>query len=435
MSEIVEVVGREILDSRGNPTVEVEVELLSGALGRAAVPSGASTGAHEAVELRDGGARYGGKGVRTAVEHVNGEIADTVLGLDGCDQRALDDELCRLDGTANKGRLGANAILGVSLAVAKAAAEENGLSLFRYVGGTNASVLPMPLMNVLNGGVHADSNVDVQEFMLAPVGAASFAEALRWGTETYHALKAILHGRGLATALGDEGGFAPDLAKNEDALALLLEAIEAAGYTPGEEIALALDVAATELFRDGEYVLEGEGATFSGEAFTDYLADLCDRYPIVSLEDGMSEDDWDGWKTLTDRLGGTIQLVGDDLFVTNPERVARGVRLGVTNSILVKVNQIGSLTETLDTVELGRRHGLTSVMSHRSGETEDATIADLAVATNCGMIKTGAPARSDRVAKYNQLLRIEEELGPVAQYLGGGALAGAAPMGDGESGG
>ena len=429
MSEIVEVVGREILDSRGNPTVEVELELLSGARGRAAVPSGASTGAHEAVELRDGGERYLGKGVRTAVEHVNGEIADTVLGLDACDQRILDDELCRLDGTPNKGRLGANAILGVSMAAAKAAAIESGLSLFRYVGGTNACVLPMPLMNVLNGGAHADSNVDIQEFMLAPVGAATFAEALRWGAETYHALKAILHARGLSTALGDEGGFAPNLPKNEDALALLVEAIEKAGYAPGTEIALALDVASTELYKDGSYELEGEGTSFSGDAFADFLAALCDTYPIVSIEDGMSEDDWDGWKALTDRIGGRVQLVGDDLFVTNPERVAEGVRRGVANSILIKVNQIGSLTETLDTVELGRRHGLTSVMSHRSGETEDATIADLAVATNCGMIKTGAPARSDRVAKYNQLLRIEEELGPVAQYLGGGALAGAAPAG------
>ncbi|GMU78946.1 MAG: enolase [Acidimicrobiia bacterium] len=434
MSEIVEVVGREILDSRGNPTVEVEVELLSGAVGRAAVPSGASTGAHEAVELRDGGERYGGKGVRTAVEHVNGEVADAVLGIEATDQRALDDELCRLDGTANKGRLGANAILGVSLASAKAAAIESGCSLFRYVGGTNASVLPMPLMNVLNGGAHADTNVDVQEFMLAPVGAASFAEALQWGTETYHALKAILHDRGLATALGDEGGFAPNLARNEDALALLLEAIERAGYTPGDEIALALDVAATELHRDGEYVLAGEGTSYSSTAFADLLAGLCDRYPIVSIEDGMGEDDWDGWRSLTERLGDRVQLVGDDLFVTNPERVALGVRRGVANSILVKVNQIGTLTETLDTVELGRRHGLTSVMSHRSGETEDATIADLAVATNCGMIKTGAPARSDRVAKYNQLLRIEEELGPVGQYLGGAALSGASPLG-GEIGG
>ncbi len=429
MSEIIEIVGREILDSRGNPTVEVEVELLSGATGRAAVPSGASTGAHEAVELRDGGERYAGKGVRTAVEHVNTEIADLVLGLDGLDQRGLDDELCRLDGTPNKGRLGANAILGVSLAVAHAAAQEAGQSLFRYVGGTNAHVLPMPLMNVLNGGAHADTNVDIQEFMLAPVGAASFSEALQWGTETYHALKALLHERGLATALGDEGGFAPNLARNEDALALLVEAIGRAGYTPGDEIALALDVAATELYHDGRYDLAGEGASFTSDEFAGFLAGLCDRYPIVSIEDGMSEDDWDGWRALTDRLGTRTQLVGDDLFVTNPERVALGVQRGVANSILIKVNQIGTLTETLDTVLLGRRHGLTSVMSHRSGETEDATIADLAVATNCGMIKTGAPARSDRVAKYNQLLRIEEELGPVAAYLGGGALAGAAPVG------
>jgi enolase len=432
VSEIVDVVGREILDSRGNPTVEVEVELSSGARGRAAVPSGASTGAHEAVELRDGGERYGGMGVRTAVGHVNEEIADTILGLDGADQRALDDELCRLDGTPNKARLGANAILGVSLATAKAAAAESDLSLFRYVGGTNASVLPMPLLNVLNGGAHADSNVDVQEFMLAPVGAATFTEALRWGTETYHALDVILRDRGLSTALGDEGGFAPNLARNEDALALLVEAIEQAGYTPGDEIALALDVAATELFTDGRYVLAGEGVTFAADGFADYLAGLCDRYPIVSIEDGMSEDDWDGWTSLTSLVGDRVQLVGDDLFVTNPERVALGVRRGVASSILVKVNQIGTLTETLDTVELGRRHGLTSVMSHRSGETEDATIADLAVATSCGMIKTGAPARSDRVAKYNQLLRIEEELGPVAQYLGGGALAGAAPAGRDE---
>jgi enolase len=429
VSEIVEVVGREILDSRGNPTVEVEVVLATGARGRAAVPSGASTGAHEAVELRDGGARYGGKGVRTAVGHVNAEIADAVLGLDALDQRGLDDELCRLDGTPNKGRLGANAILGVSLAVAHAAAEEAGLPLFRYVGGANAAVLPMPLMNVLNGGAHADSTVDIQEFMLAPVGAANFGEALRWGTETYHALRAILHDQGLATALGDEGGFAPNLPRNEDALALLVAAIERAGYEPGTEIALALDVAATELHRDGTYVLDGEGTTFRGPEFADFLAGLCDRYPIVSIEDGMSEDDWDGWRALTDRLGSRVQLVGDDLFVTNPERVALGVRRGVATSILVKVNQIGTLTETLDTVALGRRHGLTSVMSHRSGETEDATIADLAVATDCGMIKTGAPARSDRVAKYNRLLRIEETLGPVARYLGGAALAGAAPPG------
>jgi enolase len=427
MSEIIEVVGREILDSRGNPTVEVEVVLATGAGGRAAVPSGASTGAHEAVELRDGGDHYGGKGVRTAVEHVNTEIADAVLGLEGTDQRLLDDELCRLDGTSNKGRLGANAILGVSLATAKAAAMESELSLFRYVGGANAHVLPMPLLNVLNGGAHADTNVDVQEFMLAPVGAASFAEALRWGAETYHALKAILLERGLSTAVGDEGGFAPNLARNEDAVTLLLEAIERAGYEPGAEIALALDVAATELYHDGEYRLAGEGVTYSGDEFAALLAGWVERYPIVSIEDGMSEDDWDGWRRLTERLGNRTQLVGDDLFVTNPERVQLGIDRNVANSILIKVNQIGTLTETLDTVLLGRRFGLTSVMSHRSGETEDATIADLAVATNCGMIKAGAPARSDRVAKYNQLLRIEEELGPVAAYLGGGALAGARP--------
>jgi enolase len=431
MSEIVEIVGREILDSRGNPTVEVEVVLATGAGGRAAVPSGASTGAHEAVELRDGGDRYGGKGVRKAVEHVNGEIADAVLGFEASDQRLLDDELCRLDGTPNKGRLGANAILGVSLATAKAAAVDADLSLYRYVGGANAHVLPMPLLNVLNGGAHADTNVDVQEFMLAPVGAASFVESLQWGAETYHALKAILHDRGLSTALGDEGGFAPNLERNEDALALLLEAIERAGYQAGNEIALALDVAATELYDDGTYTLAGEGTSYNALEFADLLATWVDRYPIVSIEDGMSEDDWDGWRALTDRLGAQVQLVGDDLFVTNPERVQRGIERGVANSILVKVNQIGTLTETLDTVELGRRHGMTSVMSHRSGETEDATIADLAVATNCGMIKTGAPARSDRVAKYNQLLRIEDELGPAAAYLGGRALAAAPASPDG----
>jgi enolase len=435
MSEIVEVVGREILDSRGNPTVEVEVVLATGAGGRAAVPSGASTGAHEAVELRDGGDRYGGKGVRTAVEHVNGPIADAILGFEATDQRFLDDELCRLDGTPNKGRLGANAILGVSLATAKAAAVDADLSLYRYVGGANAHVLPMPLLNVLNGGAHANTNVDVQEFMLAPVGAASFAESLQWGTETYHALKAILHERDLSTALGDEGGFAPNLERNEDALALLLEAIKRAGYQPGNEIALALDVAATELYADGKYTLAGEGKSFAASEFADLLATWVDRYPIVSIEDGMSEDDWDGWRALTERIGARVQLVGDDLFVTNPERVQMGIERGVANSILVKVNQIGTLTETLDTVELGRRHGLTSVMSHRSGEREDATIADLAVGTNCGMIKTGAPARSDRVAKYNQLLRIENELGPAAAYLGGRALAGAPSAPDGGGGG
>ena len=423
MSDIVEIVAREILDSRGNPTVEVEVELLSGAAGRAAVPSGASTGAHEAVELRDGGERYGGKGVRRAVEHVNTEIAEVLLGLDALDQRLCDEELCTLDGTSGKGRLGANAILGVSLAVAKAAADESGLALYRYVGGTNAHVLPMPLMNVLNGGVHADTNVDLQEFMVAPVGAASFAEALRWGTETYHALKKLLAERGLGTALGDEGGFAPNLESNEEAIMLLLAAIEAAGYTPGDDIALALDVASSEFFGDGVYRLAGEGREYSSDQWADVLAGYCDRYPIVSVEDGMAEDDWDGWASLTERLGDRLQLVGDDVFVTNPERLQMGIDRGVANSILVKVNQIGTLTETLDTMLLGSRHGYTSVMSHRSGETEDATIADLAVATNCGMIKTGAPARSDRVAKYNQLLRIEEALGPIASYLGGAALA------------
>jgi enolase len=423
MSTIVEVLGREVLDSRGNPTVEVEVELLSGARGRAIVPSGASTGAHEAHELRDGGDRYGGKGVRGAVEHVNTEIADAVVGFEASDQRLLDEELIALDGTDGKSRLGANAILGVSLAAAKAAADECELPLYRYVGGANAHVLPVPFMNVLNGGAHADSNVDVQEFMLAPIGAASFGEGLRWGVETYHALKGLLKDRGLATALGDEGGFAPDLPSNEEALTLLLAAIEAAGYQPGEEIALALDVASTELFRDGRYVLEGEGTDYAPEDWADRLVQLCDRYPIVSIEDGMSEDDWDGWKALSDRLGSRVQLVGDDLFVTNVERLQRGIDLGIANSILIKVNQIGTLSETLDTMLVAGRHGYTSMMSHRSGETEDSTIADLAVATNCGQIKTGAPARSDRVAKYNQLLRIEEELGPVATYLGGAALA------------
>jgi enolase len=424
MSEIVEVIGREILDSRGNPTVEAEVTLASGAAGRAAVPSGASTGAHEAVEQRDGGDRYGGKGVRTAVATVNGEIADAVTGLDGDDQRLLDDELVTLDGTSNKTRLGANAILAVSLAVASAAAEEAELPLYRYLGGVDAHVLPMPLLNVLNGGAHADSNVDVQEFMLAPVGAASFREALRWAAETYHALRDLLSARGLSTGLGDEGGFAPNLESNEAALGLLLEAISAAGYRPGDDLALALDVAATELYADGVYTLAGEGRRFTPAEFVGYQADLCDQYPIVSIEDGMAEDDWDGWRILTERLGDR-QLVGDDVFVTNPERLRRGIDTGVANAILIKVNQIGTLSETLDTMLLAARHAYPSVMSHRSGETEDTAIADLAVATNCGMIKAGAPARTDRVAKYNQLLRIEEELGPVAAYLGGDALAGA----------
>jgi len=418
------VAAREILDSRGNPTVEVEVELMSGARGRAAVPSGASTGAHEALELRDGGERYGGKGVQQAVDHVNGEIREATFGLDASDQRALDLALLHLDGTPGKSRLGANAMLGVSLAAAHAAAAALDLPLYRYVGGANAHVLPVPLLNVLNGGAHADSNVDLQEFMLAPVGAVSFREALRWGAETYHALKGLLKELGLNTALGDEGGFAPNLASNEQALELLTKAIATAGYRPGEEIALALDVASTEFFAGGKYELRGEGKTFTSGEFADYLTSLCDRYPIVSVEDGMAEDDWDGWKALTDRLGDRVQLVGDDLFVTNSERVQLGIERGVANSILVKVNQIGTLTETLDTVALGLRHGYTSVMSHRSGETEDATIADLAVATNCGMIKTGAPARSDRVAKYNQLLRIEEQLGEGAEYLGRRAFAG-----------
>ena len=424
MTIIEHVVGREILDSRGNPTVEVEVELISGARGRAAVPSGASTGAHEALELRDGGERYLGKGVAQAVGHVNGEIREATFGLDAADQRALDLALLALDGTPGKSRLGANAILGVSLAAAHAVAAEVGLPLYRYVGGANAHVLPVPLLNVLNGGAHADSNVDLQEFMLVPLGAVSFREGLRWGAETYHALKGLLKDRGLNTALGDEGGFAPNLASNEQALALLVEAIAAAGFTPGDDIALALDTASTEFYVDGAYELSGEGRSFTSVEFAEYLAGLCDRYPIVSIEDGMAEDDWDGWKALTEALGGRIQLVGDDLFVTNTERLQQGIDRGVANSILIKVNQIGSLTETLDTVGLAARNGYTSVMSHRSGETEDATIADLAVATNCGMIKTGAPARSDRVAKYNQLLRIEEQLGEGAAYLGRAAFAG-----------
>jgi enolase len=426
VSIIEDVVGREILDSRGNPTVEVEVELVSGVVGRAAVPSGASTGVHEAVELRDGGERFGGKGVLRAVANVNGELREAVLGLDAADQRTLDAEMIAADGTENKGRLGANALLGVSLAAAKAVAAERDLPLYRYIGGANAHVLPVPLMNVLNGGAHADSNVDLQEFMLAPVGAVSFAEALRWGTETYHVLRGLLHDRGLNTALGDEGGFAPNLPSNEEALKLLVAAIEAAGFTPGTEIALALDTASSEFYDAGIYGLSGEGRKFTSAEFADYLADLCNRYPIVSIEDGMAEDDWDGWAALTQRVGQNVQLVGDDLFVTNVERLSMGIERRVANSILVKVNQIGTLTETLDTMQLASRAGYTAVMSHRSGETEDATIADLAVATNCGQIKTGAPARSDRVAKYNQLLRIEGELGNAAAYLGARAMEGGA---------
>src|SRR5690348_14384043 len=414
MSQIADVTAREILDSRGNPTVEVDVELLTGARGRAAVPSGASTGAHEAHELRDGGDRYGGKGVLQAVANVEGELADAVRGLDASDQRLVDATLLDLDGTDNKSRLGANALLGVSLAVAKAAAEECDLPLYRYVGGANAHVLPLPLMNVLNGGAHADSNVDLQEFMLAPVGAAGFAEALRWGAETYHALKKLLHERGLSTGLGDEGGFAPNLASSEEAVTLLVSAIEAAGYRPGDEVAIALDPAATEFFADGRYALTREGASYTPAEWVDWLVALVDRYPIVSIEDGMAEDDWDGWVLLTQRIGDRVQLVGDDVFVTNAARLQRGVDAGAANSILIKVNQIGTLSETLDTILLASRHGYASVMSHRSGETEDTTIADLAVGTNCGQFKGGAPARSDRVAKYNQLLRIEDELDAAA---------------------
>ncbi|CAN5403898.1 phosphopyruvate hydratase [soil metagenome] len=422
MTEIVNVAGREILDSRGNPTVEVEVQLASGATGRAAVPSGASTGEHEAVELRDGGSRFLGRGVATAVGHVNGEICNLLVGIDALEQRLIDNELNTLDGTDNKARLGANAILGTSLAVAKAAADEQDLPLWRYIGGPNAHVLPVPMLNVVNGGVHADNSIDMQEFMIMPVGAASFREGLRWGAETYHTLKKVLHDRGLSTAVGDEGGFAPDLASNEDAIRILIEAIEKAGYTPGDDIAIAMDPATSELYRDGNYHLTGEGKVLSSDDLVAYWMRLVDTYPIVSIEDGMAEDDWAGWAALTKALGNKVQLVGDDVFVTNVARLQLGIERNVANSILIKVNQIGSLTETLDTVELATRHHYTSVMSHRSGETEDSTIADLAVATNCGQIKAGAPARSDRTAKYNQLLRIEEQLGESAEYRGRAAL-------------
>ena len=422
MSTIEHLVGREVLDSRGNPTVEVEVFLDSGAQGRAIVPSGASTGQFEAVELRDGGDRFGGKGVLQAVGHVDDEIYDAIVGLDALQQREIDRILIELDGTDNKGRLGANAMLGVSLAVARAAADELELPLYRYVGGVNAHVLPVPMMNVLNGGEHADNNVDLQEFMIMPVGAASFREALRWGAETYHVLKKVLQDRGLSTAIGDEGGFAPDLGSNEEACQLLVQAIEQAGFAPGEQLAIALDPASTEFFHDGTYVLAGEGRSLSPAEMVDFYADLSARYPIVSIEDGMAEEDWDGWNALTDKIGDRVQLVGDDLFVTNTERLARGTEAGVANSILIKVNQIGTLTETLSAVGMATRSGYTSVMSHRSGESEDATIADLAVATNCGQIKTGAPARSDRVAKYNQLLRIEDDLDEAAAFWGGAAL-------------
>jgi enolase len=418
MSQIERVHARQILDSRGNPTVEVEVGLRSGAHGHAAVPSGASTGEFEATELRDGGEPWGGKGVGQAVANVDGEIAAAVHGLDAADQKGLDEALIALDGTPNKSRLGANAILGVSLAAAHAQAAEEGLALWRYLGGEAARVLPVPMMNVLNGGAHADNKVDFQEFMIVPCGAASFSACLRMGAEVFHALKRTLHERGLSTAVGDEGGFAPDLASNEDALKMLVAGIEAAGYRPGEDVAIALDPAASELYSDGAYVLEHEGRTLSAEELASYWADLAARYPIVSIEDGMDEEDWNGWKALTDRIGARMQLVGDDLFVTNTERLARGIELGVANSILLKVNQIGTLSETLEAIAMAREAGYSAVMSHRSGETEDVTIADLAVATGCGQIKTGAPSRSDRVAKYNQLLRIEEQLGADAQFPG-----------------
>ena len=423
MSRIEQVNARQILDSRGNPTIEVEVALDSGASGRAAVPSGASTGEFEAMELRDGGGAYGGKGVTQAVANASGELAEAVTGRDASDQEGLDRAMIDLDGTPNKGRLGANAILGVSLAVAKAAAEDAGQPLWRHLGGEGANVLPVPMMNVVNGGAHADNKVDFQEFMVIPSGASSFSEAVRTGAEIFHALKRTLHDRGLSTAVGDEGGFAPDLDSNEAALQALMEGIEAAGYEPGKDVGIALDPATSEIHEDGVYRLEHEGRDLSPGEMTSYWAEMAGRYPILSLEDGMDEEDWDGWKALTDRLGDTVQLVGDDLFVTNVERLGRGIAAGVANSILVKVNQIGTLTETLDTVALASTRGYTAVMSHRSGETEDTTIADLAVATNCGQIKTGAPARSDRVAKYNQLLRIEEELGDTARYLGRDAFA------------
>ena len=423
MTAIIDIHAREILDSRGNPTVEVDVLLEDGSFGRAAVPSGASTGAHEAVELRDGDkGRYLGKGVRKAVDAVNGELREELLGLDAEDQRDIDLTMIAVDGTENKGRLGANAILGTSLAVAKAAAAARGLPLYAYVGGVSAHVLPVPMMNIINGGEHADNPIDFQEFMIMPVGAPSLAEAVRWGAEVFHTLKKGLHDKGLATAVGDEGGFAPNLSSTRAALDFVMESIEKAGFKPGTEIALALDCAATEFFKNGKYEISGEGLSLSPEQMADYLADLCAGYPIRSIEDGMSEDDFEGWKALTDKIGHKVQLVGDDLFVTNPKRLTMGIGKGLANSLLVKVNQIGSLSETLDAVSIANRNGYTAVMSHRSGETEDSTIADLAVATNCGQIKTGSLARSDRLAKYNQLIRIEEELGDAAHYAGEGAF-------------
>lgn len=419
MSIITDVFAREILDSRGNPTVEVDVYLEGGAFGRAAVPSGASTGAFEAVELRDGDKeRYLGKGVLTAVDNVNTLIAPSLIGLDATDQGGIDRFLIELDGTDNKGKLGANAILGVSLAVAKAAADSAGLPLYRYIGGANAKVLPSPMMNILNGGKHADNNVDIQEFMVMPLGAATFSEALRMGTEVFHSLKKVLAGKGYNTAVGDEGGFAPNLRSNEEALAIIVEAIKAAGYEPGKDVYLALDTASTELFHDGIYDLAGEGVQKTAAEMVEFYEDLCAKYPIISIEDGLAEDDWEGWKMLTERLGKKVQLVGDDLFVTNTRRLSKGIDNDTANAILVKVNQIGTLTETLEAVEMAKQAGYTAIISHRSGETEDATIADIAVATNAGQIKTGAPSRSDRVAKYNQLLRIEEELDDIAVYNG-----------------
>jgi enolase len=422
MTAILDIVAREILDSRGNPTVEVDVKLEDGSFGRAAVPSGASTGAHEAHELRDGGNRYGGKGVLKAVDAVNGEIFDAVSGMDAEEQVRIDKVMCALDGTPNKSRLGANAILGVSLAVAKAAASASGLPLYRYVGGAKAQVLPVPMMNIINGGAHADNPIDFQEFMIMPMGAASFGEGLRFGAEIFHALKNALKDAGHNTNVGDEGGFAPNLKSADEALAFIMRAIENAGYKPGDEIALALDTASTEFFENGRYILEGEGKVLDGDGMTRFYEQLCQRYPIVSIEDGMAEDDWAGWGLLTKSLGARVQLVGDDLFVTNTARLNDGIAKGVANAILIKVNQIGTLTETLDAVETAHRVGYRAVMSHRSGETEDATIADLAVATNCGQIKTGSLSRSDRIVKYNQLLRIEEALGDQAVYAGRSAL-------------
>ena len=423
MSAIVDIVGREVLDSRGNPTVECDVLLESGIMGRAAVPSGASTGSREAIELRDGDkSRYLGKGVLKAVEHINTEISEAVLGLDASEQAFLDKTLIDLDGTDNKGRLGANAMLAVSMAVARAAAEESGLPLYRYLGGMGGVQLPVPMMNVINGGAHANNTLDIQEFMIMPVGAPSFREAVRWGAEVFHALKQIIHDKGMSTAVGDEGGFAPSVENHEAAIQLILQAIDAAGYTAGEQIALGLDCAASEFYKDGQYHLTGEGLALSAEAWTDMLAAWCDKYPIISIEDGMHEGDWAGWKVLTDRLGKNVQLVGDDLFVTNTKILKEGIDKGIANSILIKINQIGTLSETFAAIEMAKRAGYTAIISHRSGETEDSTIADIAVGTNAGQIKTGSLSRSDRMAKYNQLLRIEEDLGEVAYYPGRSAF-------------